>query len=315
MRILVTGITGFAGGHLAEALLAGGGAEVYGVSRRGVWPPELAHLAARVALRGCNLAEAAGLREILAEAKPDQVYHLAGYAHAGQSFKEPDAAWADNLHTTRALYDSLDRCGLRPRILYVSSGLIYGDTAGRGGPLDESAVLQPGSPYAASKAAADLASYQYTRSPGLAVVRVRPFNHIGPRQSSRYAVANFARQIAAIEQGKQPPVLETGNLKPVRALADVRDVVQAYVRLMGSGRVGEAYNVSGESSSMQEVLNRLLAHARLPIGVRQRPDLVRPSETAAQYGDCGKLARETGWQRTYTLDKTLADTLDYWRAL
>jgi GDP-4-dehydro-6-deoxy-D-mannose reductase len=315
MRILVTGVTGFAGGHLAEALLARGGAELYGVSRRGVWPAELAHLSGRVALRGCNLCDAAGLHDVLTEAIPEQVYHLAGYAHAGQSFQEPDAAWADNLQATRALYDGLDRAGARPRILYVSSGLVYGDTGSRTGGLDENALLQPGSPYAASKAAADLASYQYSRSPGLAIVRVRPFNHIGPRQSPRYAVANFARQIAAIERHAQPPVLETGNLKPVRALADVRDVVQAYVRLMERGRVGEAYNVSGESCSMQEVLSRLLARARVPIEVRQRPDLVRGSETAAQYGDCRRLTHETGWQRRYSLDETLADTLDYWRSL
>jgi GDP-4-dehydro-6-deoxy-D-mannose reductase len=315
MRILLTGITGFAGGHLAEALLAGDGAELFGVSRRGEWPVELAHLAGRVTLRGCDLGDATAVDALVREASPEQVYHLAGYAHAGQSFKEPEAAWHDNLHATRNLYQGLDRCGLRPRILYVGSGLVYGDMSAPSACPDEDAVLRPASPYAASKAAADLASYQYTRSPGLAVVRARPFNHIGPRQSPRYAVAHFAQQIAAIEQRRQPPVLETGNLAPVRALADVRDVVRAYVLLMERGRVGEAYNVSGESVAMQEVLDRLLALARVPVEVRQRADLVRGVETAALYGDCRKLCRETGWQRRHSLDDTLADTLDYWRTV
>src|SRR5262249_23646066 len=151
-------------------------------------------------------------------------------------------------------------------------------------------------------------------SPGLDIVRVRPFNHIGPRQSAHFAVASFARQIAAIERGRQPPVLETGNLTPRRDLTDVREVVAAYLLLRAKGRTGEAYNVgSGTTHAMQEVLDRLRALSRVPIEVRQRPDLVRATETKAVRADATRLRQQTGWAPRYTLDQTLADTLAYWR--
>jgi GDP-4-dehydro-6-deoxy-D-mannose reductase len=314
MRILVTGATGFAGGHLAEALAARPGVEVVGVARRPGWPAEWRHLDGRVALWALDLCDLPALQEALRTFRPERVFHLAGYAHAGQSFREPDAAWIGNLKATRSLYDAVVGWGGRPRILFVGSGLIYGDLEPGEPPPQETAPLRPGSPYACSKAAADLLSYQYTRFPGLDVVRARPFNHIGPRQAPRYAVAHFAQQVAAIERGRQPAVLETGNLAPVRDLTDVRDVVAAYLLLMDHGRAGEAYNVaSGEGSSMQAVVDRLVARARVPVEVRQEARLVRAAETAVVRADAGKLRRETGWAPRFSLDQTLSDTLDYWR--
>jgi GDP-4-dehydro-6-deoxy-D-mannose reductase len=175
--------------------------------------------------------------------------------------------------------------------------------------------LRPDSPYAASKAAADLASYQYTCHPGLDVVRARPFNHIGPRQQPGFAVADFARQLVDIERGRRPAVLETGNLSPQRDLTDVRDVTAAYLQLMEHGRTGEAYNIGrGESVSIGDVLGQLVALSGRAVQVRQRPDLVRSTDLAVLRVDAGKLRRETGWAPRYTLEQTLADTLDYWRA-
>ncbi len=315
MRILVTGITGFAGGHLADALLARGGAEVHGLARHGDWPEATAHLAGRVTLHACELADRDRLLEVVAEARPEQVYHLAGYAHVGQSLREPDAAWAGNLLGTRALYDALARWGGRPRVLFVGSGLIYGDPETPDQAHDEGQPLRPTTPYSVSKAAADLLSYQVTRAPGLAVVRARPFNHVGPRQSPGFALAHFAKQLAAVELGQQPSVLETGNLTPRRDLTDVRDMVQAYLLLMERGRVGEAYNIgTGQTYSMQEVLDRLLRLAPVRVEVRQRADLVRAAETPAVRADAGRLRRETGWAPRHTLEQTLADMLAYWRA-
>jgi GDP-4-dehydro-6-deoxy-D-mannose reductase len=315
MRILITGVTGFAGGHLAEALLAQGGHQLFGVSRQADWPAEWRSLADKVFLHACDLCDRPALEELLREVRPDCVYHLAGYAHAGQSFQEPEAAWAGNLTATRCLYEAVHRWGGRPRILYVGSGLVYGDAALPGQAYAEDAVLQPASPYAASKAAADLASYQYTRVPGLDIVRVRPFNHIGPRQSPAYAVAHFARQIAAIERGRQAPVLQTGDLGAWRDLTDVRDMVRAYVRLVERGRSGEVYNAgAGTAQCMRTVLDRLLALARVRIDVRQHAGLVRPAETSVLGVDASKLRAETGWAPRISLEQTLADTLAYWRA-
>jgi GDP-4-dehydro-6-deoxy-D-mannose reductase len=315
MRILVTGITGFAGGHLAEALLARGGTEVHGLSRRGDWPAAWRHLAGRVNLCACDLADRDRLAAVIGEVRPDQVYHLAGYPHVGQSLREPDSAWSGNLSATRSLYEALARWGGRPRVLFVGSGLIYGDPDRPEQAYDEGCLLRPTTPYSASKAAADLLSYQATRAPGLAVVRARPFNHVGPRQSPQFALAHFAKQVAAIELGRQPPVLETGNLTPRRDLTDVRDTVQAYLLLMDRGRVGEAYNIgTGGTHAMGEMLDRLLRLTRVRVEVRQRGDLVRATETPAVRADAARLRRETGWAPRYTLEETLADMLAYWRS-
>jgi GDP-4-dehydro-6-deoxy-D-mannose reductase len=239
---------------------------------------------------------------------------LAGYAQVGQSFREPEAAWDGNLTATRRLYEAVARWGGRPRILFAGSGLVYGDGEEPGKPQDEGCVLRPTSPYASSKAAADLVSYQYTRNPGLDVVRARPFNHIGPTQSPQFAVAHFAKQLVAIERGVRPAVLETGNLSPQRDLTDVRDTVGAYVLLLEKGRAGEAYNIGcGQSYSMQTVLERLLALAGLSVEVRRRAELVRPTDQAVVRVDAGKLRRTMGWAPRYSLDQTLADTLAYWR--
>ncbi len=314
MRILVTGITGFAGGHLAEALLARGGAEVYGLGRSGRWPAEWRHLEGRAALRACDLGDRGAVRALLRQVEPEQIYHVAGYPHVGRSLREPNQAWEGNLTATRNLYEAVAGWGGRPRILAVGSGLVYGDPDTAEQAYDEGCPLRPTTPYAASKAAADLAGYQVARATGLAIVRARPFNHIGPRQSPQFAVAHFAEQIAAVEAGRQPPVLETGNLAPRRDLTDVRDMVQAYLLLMERGRPGEAYNVgTGQTYSMQEVLDRLLTLARVRVEVRRRADLVRATETPAVRADAGRLRRETGWAPRFTLEQTLADTLDYWR--
>jgi GDP-4-dehydro-6-deoxy-D-mannose reductase len=313
MRILVTGVTGFAGGHLAEALLAGG-VEVVGLGRRAVWPPAWAHLVGRVELRACDLCAGPALEAVLREVRPERVFHVAGYAHVGRSFQEPDQAWAGNLTATRSLYDAVTRWGGRPRILFVGSGQVYGDGDEAEQVRDETCELRPTSPYAASKAAADLMSYQYTRHPGLDIVRVRPFNHIGPRQSPQFAVASFAQQIVAIERGLRPPVLETGNLEPRRDLTDVRDMVAAYMLLMERGRTGEVYNVgSGQACPIRTVLERLLALAGADVEVRQQANRVRATDLAVIRADAGKVRGETGWAPRFTLDQTLADTLAYWR--
>jgi GDP-4-dehydro-6-deoxy-D-mannose reductase len=314
MRILVTGVTGFAGGHLAEALLARSNGKLFGVCRRPAWPESLRHLAQHVRLEAADLSSAAAIEAVLRRVQPDQIYHLAGYASPRDSFTEPDAAWEGNLAATRSLFDAVVRSGGRPRILFVGSGLIYGNTDTADAVLNENAPLRPNNPYAASKAAADLASYQYACHPGLDVVRARPFNHIGPRQSPQYAVAHFAKQLVAVQRGQVPPVLETGDLSPRRDLTDVRDVVAAYLLLMEKGRRGEAYNIaSGKAVSMREVVDRLIVLAGVTVEVRQRGDLLRATELTIARVDTSKLRRETGWMPRFTLDETLAATLEYWR--
>ncbi|QJW93168.1 GDP-mannose 4,6-dehydratase [Frigoriglobus tundricola] len=316
MRILITGITGFVGGHLVEHLVASGGHALFGVSRRGEWPAQLAHLAPHARLVVGDLCGPADTERVLLETRPDWIVHLAGYANTGGSFRDPDRAWAENLTATRVLYDAVVRSGLRPRTLFVSTGLIYGEPDVPDGACDERTTLKPASPYAASKAAADIVSYQYSRSAGLDIVRVRLFNQIGPRQSADFAVPNFARQIAAAEAGKHAPVVETGDLSAKRDIADVRDIVASFPLLLEKGASGEAYNAArGESFRIQDLLDRLVSLSRIPIRVNQTIEPGRKADTSVTRADVHKLRAATGWYPRVPLDRTLADILDYWRSV
>jgi GDP-4-dehydro-6-deoxy-D-mannose reductase len=312
MRTLITGVTGFVGGHLAECLLAAGD-EVHGLGRRPAWPAELSHLTGQVALHSVDVLDADRLLAVLADVTPDRIAHLAGYADVGGSFRDPEWAWSGNVGVTRSLFDAVARSGQSPRLLFVSTGQVYGPA---GHAVDEAAELRPASPYAASKAAADLLSFQVTQHPGLQVVRVRPFNQIGARQPPQYAAGHFARDLARIEAGLIPPQLEVGDLSASRDLTDVRDMVQAYRLLLDRGRPGEVYNAgSGVAVRMNELLDLLRAECRVKLDVVSRRDQMRPAESGATVADASKLRRETGWSPRLDLKQTLRDTLDSWRAV
>lgn len=314
MRILITGITGFVGGHLVEHLVSQGGHALFGISRQGQWPAVLAHLAPHAQLLTGELRDVARIEAILRDIQPEWIFHLAGYANTGGSFRDPERAWSENLTATRALYDAIVRSGLKPRTLFVSTGLIYGEPDKADEPCDEYTTLKPASPYAASKAAADLVSYQYSRSAELDIIRVRLFNQIGPRQSADFAVANFARQIAAAEAGKQPPIVETGDLSAKRDITDVRDIVATFPLLLEKGVRGEAYNAArGDSYRIQDILDRLVAMSRIPIQVNVKMEPGRKADTAVTRADVRKLRAATGWQPRIPLEQSLADILDYWR--
>jgi GDP-4-dehydro-6-deoxy-D-mannose reductase len=310
MRCLITGATGFVAGHLADALTAAGH-DVAGLARSAGsrFGP------APFPLYAVDLLDVAESERTLRETRPEWVCHLAGFANPGRSFHDPAGAWAGNLGATQGLYQAILQSGLSPRILFVSSGLVYGDLSEGEQVCAEDTPLRPASPYAASKAAADLLSYQLTRSPGLDIVRVRAFNQIGPGQSADYAAPNFARQIAAIERGQTPAVVVTGDLGGQRDLTDVRDMVRAYIRLLEVGVKGEVYNAGcGQAYSMRDVLDRLVARSRVAVTVDERVDPARRGDTAVSRADTRKLRLATGWTPTYTLDQTLADILDDWRA-
>jgi GDP-4-dehydro-6-deoxy-D-mannose reductase len=305
MRILVTGITGFAGGHLAEAVLDASAGEVWGISRHGKAADDCPFPADQVRWACCDMTDRPRLTDFIGQAQPDQIYHLAGYASTARSYGEPDAAWQANLTSTRNLLEAVMASGLQPRILHVSSGLVYGEPRSADQLVNEDMPLRPVSPYAASKAAADLAAYQVGQAAGLPIIRVRPFNHIGPRQ---------APDFAAIEAGRQVPVMETGDLRPRRDLTDVRDMARAYMLLMKHGVPGEVYNAgSGSALSMEEVLDRLVVCSKVRPEIRQKTDPARVREAAALRADCSKLSKATGWAPRFSLDQTLADTLEYWR--
>ena len=315
MRSLITGAGGFAGSHLADCLLAQSeaGDEVWGCDLTAAPRP---YLSPRVILLGADLREAPAAREVIEQARPDRIYHLAGQAFVGDSWANPWETIETNLRAQVNLLEAVVASGRPVRVLVVGSADEYGRASHESDPIDEERPLRPDSPYSVSKAAQDLLGLQYFLSYALPIVRVRPFNHIGPRQNRKFVAAAFASQIAAIEVGRQEPVLQVGNLTTRRDFTDVRDTVRAYALLLERGQAGEVYNVgSGESHRIQDLLDVLLSLARVPIRVETDPSRLRPNDVPDLVCNAGRLRDATGWQPRYRLEDTLRDLLDYERSL
>ncbi len=315
MRALVTGISGFVGGHLAEHL-AEAGDLVVGVSASGRWPAEPAHLGRIARIERFDLidSEEAELAELLRRKQPEVIYHLAAQSNPQQSVSDPRGTWAINLGGSLNLLEAVKASGVKPRVILVSSGTCYGDPAPEFIPVREDCPVCPNNPYAASKAAADLLGIQHHRGHGTDVVIVRPFNHAGPRQSPRYVLSGLASQVAAVESGRKDAV-EVGNLDVVRDFTDVRDVVRGYRLLATHGNPGEIYNLgSGRGTRIADALEHLRSLAKRPVTVRVNAARVRPVDLPLLVADAGKLRAATGWEPQFTIEQTLADMLEFCRA-
>jgi GDP-4-dehydro-6-deoxy-D-mannose reductase len=312
MRALVTGVSGFVGGHLCEHLVAEGD-QVVGISTSGRWPADLAHLGRSVRIERLDLIEAGetDLAELVRRKQPEVIYHLAAQSNPQQSMADPRGTWALNLGGTLNLLEAVKASGLKPRVIVVSSGTCYGDPAPEFIPVREDCPLRPNNPYAASKAAADLLGIQHHLAHGTAAIIVRSFNHAGPRQSPRYVLAALAAQVAEVEAGRKECV-EVGNLDVVRDFTDVRDVVRSYRLLAARGAPGEIYNLgSGRGTKIADALEHLRSLAARPVTVRVDPARVRPVDLPLLVADASKLRAATGWEPVYTIEQTLADMLAY----
>jgi GDP-4-dehydro-6-deoxy-D-mannose reductase len=316
MRVLVTGVSGFVGGHLAEHLIAAGDL-VVGLSASGRWPEELAHLSHAVRIERADLTaiDEDDLATLIGRKRPEVIYHLAAQANPQASMADPRGTWALNLGGTLNLLEAVKRSGLNPgpRVILVSSGVCYGNPAAEYLPVREDCPLRPNNPYSASKGAADLLGIQHVLAHGTDVVIVRPFNHAGPRQSPLYVLSALAQQVAEVEAGQKARV-EVGNLDVVRDFTDVRDVVRGYRLLAERGRVGEVYNLgSGRGTRLSGALETLTALAQTPIAVFVDPARVRPVDQPLLVADPSKLKAATGWEPQFSIEQTLDDMLKYWR--
>jgi GDP-4-dehydro-6-deoxy-D-mannose reductase len=247
------------------------------------------------------------------DARPEVVYHLAALAHVGRSWQDPAATLRDNQAMSVAVLEAVRAAAPDAVVVAVSSGEVYGPPSTL--PVDESALLRPQNPYAVSKAATDLLAGFYADAHRLRVIRPRAFNHAGPGQEPMYAIASFSRQAAeAAERGEDPIVFRTGNPDTRRDYTDVRDVVRAY-RLLAERAEPGIYNVcSGRSTSAREILELLARAAGAGLDHRIDPALVRAHEVMEVRGDPARLKAVTGWEPEIPLERTLADTVEWWRA-
>ena len=315
MRILITGITGMVGSHLAEYVLAHHpDVEVHGMVRWRSPRANLVKVAGRVTLHEGELRDLHSLVRVLETVRPERIFHLAAQSYVSASFSAP----ADTLHTnvigTTNLLDAVRLTGIDPKIHICSSSEVYGQVREDEVPIRESNEFRPASPYAVSKCGEDMIALQYFLSYGIKTIRTRMFTHTGPRRGDVFAESAFAKQIAEVEAGLRPNPIKVGNLNSVRTFADVSDAVRAYWLLLEKCPPGEVYNIGGERTmTVGEMLDVLIGMAGCRIRYEVDPALVRPSDVTLQIPDTSKFRAATGWEPKVPLETTLRDLLDYHR--
>ena len=339
MRVLITGVTGFAGSHLAEYILANHpDVAVYGTYRWRSRMENLEEIAARglldviegryptgatlrdesrrgrVTLLHCELTDAGAVEKLVAAVQPQRIFHLAAQSFVLSSFDEPSATIRINVESQLNLLEAIRRHDTQIRMHVAGSSEEYGLVHPDEVPMKETNPLRPLSPYAVSKVAQDKLAYQYFKSYGLHLVVTRAFNHTGPRRGLIFVTSTFARQIALIEAGRHEPVIYHGDLTSKRDWTDVRDMVRAYWLALDRGEPGEVYNVGrGRTWSIREMLDILLTHSTAKIRTQEDPARLRPSDVPILWADGSKFQRTTGWEPRIPFEQTLRDLLDYWR--
>ncbi|MGH2498474.1 MAG: GDP-mannose 4,6-dehydratase, partial [Candidatus Limnocylindria bacterium] len=341
MRVIITGVTGFAGSHLAEHIVAEqADVSLYGtyrwrspmenledLARRGLLDVvegrysggaglrDEAERRGRLTLLHTELTDPGSVEKLIAAVQPQRVFHLAAQSFVQSSFDEPAATLNNNINAQLNLLEAIRRHDDQIRVHIAGSSEEYGLVHEDEVPMKETNPLRPLSPYAVSKVTQDKLAFQYFKSYGMHLVVTRGFNHTGPRRGPIFVTSTFARQIAEIEAGLHEPVIHVGDLTSKRDWTDVRDMVRAYWLALERGESGESYNVgSGKTWSIREMLDMLLSHSTVKIRTREDPARLRPSDVPILWADTSKFRAATGWEPRIPFDRTLRDLLDYWRA-
>ena len=314
-KILITGATGFVGNHLIEHLILDGNDNIFGTYYEEQSLLSLGENKNKIQPVKADLRNPDEVSGLISKIKPDYIYHLAAFTSPSESFDSPNETVINNISCEINLLEEVKNNDLKDtKILIISSAEVYGLVSKEDLPIDENVQFNPTNPYAVSKLAQDFLGRQYFLAHDLKIIRVRPFNHIGPGQSPNFVVSSFAKKIAEIEKGKREPVLPTGNLNTKRDFTDVRDTVKAYTLLIEKGIDGEVYNVcSGISFKISEILNMLLSYSKSDIKIESDKSLLRPIDNPDLVCNYSKLSDLTGWKPTIKIEQTLKDTLDYWR--
>jgi GDP-4-dehydro-6-deoxy-D-mannose reductase len=288
--------------------------EVYGIKRWRSRTENVEHLEGKVNVMLCDLKDASSVFKTIKEIKPDRIFHLAAQSFVPSSWEAPSDTMETNVIGQINIFEAVRELGLKTRIQLACSSEEYGLVHEDEVPIKETNPLRPLSPYAVSKVAQDLLGYQYHQSYDMFIVRTRGFNHTGPRRGDVFVVSNFSKQIAEAEAGKRDPVIHVGNLEAKRDFTDVRDTVRAYWLSLEKGEPGEVYNIASNSThTIQSMLDKLIEMSTIDIKIKQDPERMRPSDVMILYGDNSKFKKQTGWEPKIPFEKTLEDTLNYWR--
>jgi len=312
---LITGADGFVAGHLVPYLLkhqedTGIFAMVWCDAPKASWPKPHPRLEV---LTG-ELTDTRSICEIIEQSQPEIILHLAAASSVAQSWENPEPAYRANVLGQLHLLEAARSMETQPRVVIASSAEVYGRDGHNGQAIAEDAPLRPLSPYAVTKATQDLQAFQYWASYGLETIRLRLFNHTGPGRPPHFVASSFARQLAEIEAGLRPPVIEVGNIDVARDFTDVRDVARAWRLAALQGRPGEVYNVcSGRPTQIREILDTLLAMTDVEVEITTDPSLLRTAEIEILFGDRRRFTQATGWRPEIPIEQTLGDLLDWWR--
>ncbi len=320
VKVLITGITGFAGSHLADYILANyPAAKIHGTRRWRSKEDAADHLNGKVTFHECDITDAHNVRQVLERVKPDKIFHLAAQSYIPVSWDSPAETFHTNIIGQCNLFEVIRRLrpsGYDPIVQIAGSSEEYGKVDETELPIKESTPLFPLSPYAVSKVTQDFMGYQYWRSYKIRIIRTRAFNHEGPRRGDVFVISNFSKQIAEIENGVRKPVVYVGNLEAIRDFTDVRDTVRAYWLATEKCKPGEVYNIcSGRGYRIADVLDMLLRLSKVKdIAIETDPQRLRPSDVPVLIGNCDKLRKATDWRPEIRFDTTLRDSMEYWRA-
>ncbi len=323
-KILITGITGFVGSHMADLLLEKGGTEIYGLKRWNLSRlRNVKHLLndPRVKFFDCDITDPVSTRKVIQEIRPDKIFHFAAESFVSPSWDHPSHYMDVNFKGTVNLLEAIRAVGINPRFQIPGSGEEYGDVKDKELPIIDETILRPVNPYAVSKVAQDFIGYVYFKSYGLNVIRTRAFNHEGPRRDNVFGVPWFAYQIARIEAGKQEPVVRTGDTSDKRNFTHIRDLVEAYWLAMEKCVPGELYLIGSDEVdhifTFREVLQKLIDMSNIPdkskIKIEVDRQYVRPTSVPRLVGDTKKFRELTGWKPRIPFQRILDDTLNYWR--
>jgi GDPmannose 4,6-dehydratase len=322
-RVFITGITGMVGSHLADYLIDKTDWEIIGLCRWRSPMDNLSHLVGhinakeRITLLYGDLRDDLSIRDAVAQAKPDYVFHLAAQSFPRTSFDAPIDTLDTNVQGTVRVLDALKLHAPKSIIHVCASSEVFGRVPREKLPIDEECTFHPASPYAISKVGTDLVGRFYAEAYGMTIMTTRMFTHTGPRRGDVFAESTFAKQIAMIEKNYIPPVVKVGNLQSLRTVADVRDAVRAYYMLVTVNPVaGAYYNIGGKHScTVKDILDTLLSFSPLKNDIRVEvdPDRLRPIDADLQIPNTAKFEAHTGWKPEISYEKTLRDLLDYWR--